>query len=66
MKDKGILVSILWAILVASVLVIAIFFPSLMGDEMHVNSFIKGVLFSVVSMGCALVAAYKRDGANNG
>lgn len=66
MKDKGILVSVLWAILVAIVLVIAVFFPHLMGDEIHVNSFIRGILFSVVAMGCSLVAAYKRDGANNG
>lgn len=62
MKDKGILVSILWAMLVVTVLVIAIFFPHLMGDEMNIDSFIKGVLFSVVAMGCSLVAAYKRDG----
>lgn len=65
MKNKGIIVSILWAMLVAMVLVIAIFFPHLMGDEMHVDSFVKGVLFSVVlSMGCALVAAYKKEGIN--
>ena len=67
MNNKGIIAVTLWAILVAIVLVIAVFFPHLMGDEIHVESFIRGILFAVVSMVCALMAVYKRDwkGASN-